>query len=224
MGVERRWWAVAAIALALTVTACSGRGDERAASVVSVAPAETATTVGAVTTLDKGSSTTEAPSTTSAPGTTSTTTPSAPTDEEQIVAVVEAYWQAVAEALDPPDPEYDWTRVATPSSAEARQLAMVENLEANRGIGQVEPGRSFVLAAEVALLAEDRALAFVCIRDNAFAYELDTGEVTETVSVIAIKRTELHRVDDEWRVHLTEPLQNYEPEQEAECESALPSF
>jgi len=218
--VKARRWVAAALLLALVAASCSGdRADDDAAPVVSVAPADSAPTT---TPSTMPSTTAAAPTTTAASSTTTTTEPHL-TDEEQIDALIEEYWQAVADALDPPNPDYDWSGVATLRSAEARAAAMRENLDRNRGIGQVLPGAPFVLSSEVAFIAADRAIAFVCIRDSAFAYELDTGDVTQEASVVSRKRTEIRLLSEGWRVDRVEHLENYPPEEAAKCASALPA-
>lgn len=225
MGVERRRWAVAAIALALVVTACSGRGDETAASVVSVAPAETATTVGVDATVDEAPSTTGAPSTSTAPVTTSTTTPAAPTDEERIDALVERYWQVVFAANNPPDPEHSgWDEVATPGLAESRRARSAENLENNFGIAPLDPDEPFNLGSVVTLVGETSAIAFHCFRDFAYAYELDTGKPLGDSTVISLVRIDARLTGDGWRVGAVDLLEHWHDGEEDECASALRSY
>lgn len=222
MDVERRRWAVAATALALVVTACSGRGDETAASVVSVAPAETATTVGVDATVDEAPSTTGAPSTSTAPVTTSTTTPAAPTDEERIDALVERYWQVVFAANNPPDPEHSgWDEVATPGLAESRRARSAENLENNFGIAPLDPDEPFNLGSVVTLVGETSAIAFHCFRDFAYSFDLRNGSRTEEVRVVAVERIELKRLPDGWRVNFVEFVRGYDPGEEDQCLASL---
>lgn len=212
LSVKTRRWVAPAAALTVLVASCSGGStNDDAAPTVSLAPANPTTTTADPTT------------TTTAPPTTTTTTP-IPTDEEQIDALIERYWETVVAASDPPDPDFvGWDDVATPENAERRRARAAENIANNRGVGQAETGAPLVLATRVAFLGTDRAVVHICLRDNAFAYELDTGDITQELHVVSLKSVTVRRIDVGWRVDSSQQIQDFDPDEEEQCVATLPA-
>lgn len=212
LSVKTRRWVAPAAALTVLVASCSGGStNDDAAPTVSLAPANPTTT------------TADPATTTTAPPTTTTTTP-IPTDEEQIDALIERYWQVVFAANNPPDPDYPgWDEVATPRLAEGRRARSAENLQNNRGIAPLEPDARFNLGSVVTVL-DGQAIGFHCFRDFAYGYELDTGEVLGEARVVSLVRVEVVETEVGWRLRLVDPFEHWRDGEEAACVEALESY
>ena len=192
---------------ALLAAACSSSDD--------AAPAVTVPT-------SEASSTT---STTSA-STTSTTTeaPDETTDEELIADLVERYWRTgLVEASNPPDPAADlWDDIVIPSLLPVLQDLAQRNLDANRGVDGIDPDQDFVLAEQISIV-DALGIVFLCLRDESRIYDVSSGETTEEVLVVVLKRMEVINGEAGWRVASSESLERFEQGEVDACVAQFPS-
>lgn len=218
----------ACVLLTVTVlaTACGGGGDPNADE-VSLANASSSTTESPETTST--TTTTEPPTTTSTTTTTTTTTtapPATPTtaaglsDEDQILAIIDLYWHALVEGMNPPDPEAAiWEQVAIGSQLDHLRDRAAEKLAAAEGNRYREDRYALVTRAEFISLEDGIAGVNTCIFDDTLLYDLETGEILDDELRLGWVQIVLEESPAGWRVFRTEIIERHETEEE--CDAAF---
>ncbi len=165
------------------------------------APPTTAVTSTTVTPTEPPTTTTAAPETTLA------TTVAELTDEEQILAVIQRYWDVLTEGNNPPDPEYPgWAEVAAGEKLVGLRERAAQNLEAGTGS---RPGSSEPRARrlEISTVDSEKAVVDVCLRDDGILYDLDSGAVLNDDVIYLWYQAVVELVDSAWRVTRTMKIQ-----------------
>ena len=176
-----RWVALASVALALVVTACSGGTDETVVPLTD--PPTTSTTA----------SPTSAPTTTAAPTTTTPTpivettkpTTAAPVAPAALptTAEVSTLLQGERDALiDALGENGDKTAVALEQFVTTRRLEELQTVVAERAAGGFATRRATIDRIDVLSLSpsgDDGAFAIVCLTSDTVVYEVASGDVVD---------------------------------------------
>jgi hypothetical protein len=178
-------------------TACS---DDSGGDAAPITTSSTTTSTTSTSTI----STTVVPRTTEAP----TTAVAELTDEEQIIAVVERFYEVIVEANNPPILDNPiWDEVATPELADGLRDRAPGNLEDREGLRHPDPAPPAVVSHSFLLLEADLAVLDVCREDDAILYDLDTGEILNDEVLYFWKQVFVVRSTEGWRVNDTNTIE-----------------
>jgi len=161
--------------------------------------------------------TTTTTSTTTTTTTTTTTVPSEPTDEEEIVALVELYWETVAQAFNPPDGDPSWwdgiaSEELTETLVERALFDIVEGV----GVRPMEPESIRVVGHSSVRVESDLAVVTICLEDRAELFDFDSGITLEAAEVFStFEMTLAGGGVVGWLVDGASRIENFE--QEAAC-------
>jgi hypothetical protein len=190
-------------------TACS---DDSGGDAAPITTSSTTTSTTSTSTI----STTVVPRTTEAP----TTAVAELTDEEQIIAVVERFYEVIVEANNPPILDNPiWDEVATPELADGLRDRAPGNLEDREGLRHPDPAPPAVVSHSFLLLEADLAVLDVCREDDAILYDLDTGEILNDEVLFFWKQMFLVPTPEGWRVTDTNTIEEF-----AEVEPCVDSY
>ena len=180
---------VGMLCVVLVAAGCSDDGSNAVRSVTTTPPSTTAAPINAssptTTTTVSAPTTTAAPppTTTAAPPTTTgapSTTGVPMSEEEQIFAAIERYYEVLVEANDPPNPDSPlWDDVAVPEFAEALRARTRENLGMRKAVRWAEDRQPWVKSPHIVWRQGSIAVIDLCLRDNGVVYDLDTKEVID---------------------------------------------
>ena len=184
----------------LVASGCSDDGSTPVESVTTTIPSTTAASIAAVPDGSTAPPTTLAATPTTSPTTTTTaptatvpttTVPTATTavstaeavrssDEQQIFAAIDRYYEAMIEANDPPDPASPlFDEVAVPEFADRLRAKARENLKAKQAVRWAEDRQPWVKSPNVVWRQGSIAVVDLCLRNNGVLYDLESGEIID---------------------------------------------
>ena len=206
----------------LVASGCGDNGNNAVESVTSIFPSTTAapiTTAAPATAAQRISA--PPPPALPTPTTLSlaTTAPSSSpevdlSEQEQIFAAIELYYEVLVAANDPPtEDSLLWDDVATPNRAAALRAKAQENLAARRGIRWPEDRQPLVRSPSTVLRQDSIAVVNICLRDNLETYDLDTDAVIDdSVSYAWVQLTITDHFGG-WLVSQYRTVQQFETEE-----------
>jgi len=185
---------VGTIAIAVLASGCSsGTANSSSTTTVPTTPAPT-------TTARPASS---APPDTSPPATATTIEPLAPTgtDEEQIRATIDTYWQEWLSALNPPDAERPGLLALVTGPQRDRDIRELQKMLALGQAGRLPAGTRFANRVLGVTITGDAAVALECVVDDGIRFEMATGRVVNDQVSTYIFSTALVRSDGAWLIN-----------------------
>jgi hypothetical protein len=127
------------------------------------------------------------------------TTP-VPTEEEQILAAYQGYWDTWLAANDPPDPDHpDLARYYTGVSLDRARQSIAANAAQGRVL-RLPAGSQYEHRAVVRLIDGDQAVVEDCAIDDGHVIDAATGDVLDSSVVTNRAEVTLKRVGEEWLV------------------------
>ena len=130
-------------------------------------------------------------------------------DEDQIIAVIDRFWDVVVEVRNPPDPESDlWDEVATGS--------LMENVTADLAVGEAarhpDGNPENLVRLEVLTLEDEFALVNLCLRDDTIAYDMATGAILNDEVLYVHIQHQVEPTEAGWRVSRSFLIESFEEE------------
>ena len=143
-----------------------------------------------------------------------------PGDEDQIRAVIDLYWHALVNGMDPPDPDHDvWETVAAGARLEELRATAAQKRdagEANRYRGKPHP---LVTRAELVGLNDGLAIVNLCVFDDTLLVDVETGEILDDDLRLGWLQHLVELTPDGWRVIRTLLIERHDTA--AQCDSAF---
>lgn len=195
--------AAALVALALLVLSASACGDDDDPE-------------GATGTSALGGTVTSAPSDTSVPDpdVTADTVPDPASEEEQVLAAVQCYWDTLIAANSPPDPDHPGFDRCFTGRALETAIAVTTN---RANLGQAVRDADGIVPQTVEVLTVDDREAKVrnCLVDDGVLIDGDTGRVlNDGISTQITELSLLLGADGHWRVEYALLAEKWEGRQE----------
>ena len=207
----------------LVASGCSDDGSNAAESVTTTIPPTTAAPITTVPAPTNVSPTTATPSTvslvpttppTSAAPTTTTTTGVPLSEEQQIFAAIERYYEVLIEANDPPDPASPlWDEVAVPEFADSLRAKARENLEVRRAVRWAEDRQPWVKSPHIVWRQGSIAVVDLCLRNNGVLYDLGTKEIIDDSVGYYWRQVTVSNRYGNWLVSGTQTVQKFDAEE-----------
>ncbi len=205
----------------LVASGCSDDGSNAAESVTTTIPPTTAAPITASpTTTVPPTTTTVTPSTMSLVPTTPPTS-AAPTttgvpmsEEQQIFAAIERYYEVLIEANDPPDPASPlWDEVAVPEFADRLRAKARENLEVRKAVRWAEDRQPWVKSPHIVWRQGSIAVVDLCLRNNGVLYDIGTKEIIDDSVGYYWRQVTVSNHYGSWLVSGNQTVQKFDAEE-----------
>ena len=212
----------------LVASGCSDDGSNAAESVTTTIPPTTAapintapapTNVSPTTTTATPSTVSLVPTTpptSAAPTTTTTTTTTGVplSEEQQIFAAIERYYEVLIEANDPPDPASPlWDEVAVPEFADRLRAKARENLEVRKAVRWAEDRQPWVKSPHIVWRQGSIAVVDLCLRNNGVLYDLGTQEIIDDSVGYYWRQVTVSNRYGNWLVSGNQTVQKFDAEE-----------
>ena len=135
-------------------------------------------------------------------------------EEQQIFAAIERYYEVLIEANDPPNPQSPlWDEVAVPEFADRLRAKARENLEVRKAVRWAEDRQPWVKSPHIVWRQGSIAVVDLCLRNNGVLYDLGTEEIIDDSVGYYWRQVTVSNHYGSWLVSGNQTVQKFDAEE-----------